>query len=97
MTGRDADEDIETFSIEFFDGEGVSVFEGAIDQPAELDEPFGTFYVDGDYTYSTEFLWTQPLLYGVADAEVTVTDSARQHRRALRLHVPPDRRARGDL
>ena len=75
VTGRDADEDIETFSIEFFDGEGVSVFEGAIDQPAELDEPFGTFYVDGDYTYSTEFLWTQPLLYGVADAEVTVTDS----------------------
>ena len=74
--GLDPDNDIESMTIDFFDGEGESIAGGPIEVPADaLADPFGVSYVDADFTFRTQFIWEGAFILGVADAEVTVTDS----------------------
>ncbi len=80
ITGTDPDQDIVSVTIDFFDGEGVSIFgaEPLVVNAADLADPFGVDYVAGEFTFRLQFDWEAVDLYGVADASVSVTDSLDQ-------------------
>ena len=79
VIGTDPDADIASMTIDFFDSEGESIVGGPIDlDAAALADPFGVSYVAGEFTFRSQFTWEDELILGVADAEVTVTDSLDQ-------------------
>ena len=79
ITGTDPDADIVSMTIDFFDSEGVSILGAPIDLAADaLADPFGVSYVAREFTFRSQFTWEDEIILGVADGEVTVTDSLDQ-------------------
>jgi hypothetical protein len=72
--GVDADEDLDTFTVNVRDDLGESVL-GELAIPADLELPFGISYEDGSYEWFIQLLWNDPEVLGVAAGDVFVTDS----------------------
>ncbi|MCB9507574.1 MAG: hypothetical protein H6697_07940, partial [Myxococcales bacterium] len=75
--GADADNDVTTFTFEFFDADGFSVT-GPVAFDAELDAPEGTTYAGDEFVYLITLDWSAIAFWGVADATVFATDSQGQ-------------------